>query len=208
MNWVEAIGYLGTGLTIASTAMSTMIPLRVVSILASVAVMTYGLLTGSMPVVLTEAIQIPFNAWRLYQMVRLVRDVKRAAGGDLSLDWLRPFGESRRVAAGAVLFRKGDPAGEMFLIESGRFRIEELDLDIRPGAIVGELGMLSPGNLRTGTLVCTEPGIVLGVAYADVKQLYYQNPEFGFSFLKLTSERLFQAAQAAPARAPAGTDVI
>lgn len=41
-NWIEAIGYLGTGLTIASTAMSTMIPLRVVSILASVAVMTYG----------------------------------------------------------------------------------------------------------------------------------------------------------------------
>ncbi len=76
------------------------------------------------------------------------------------------------------------------------------------GAIVGELGMLSPGNLRTGTLVCIEPGIVLGVAYADVKQLYYQNPEFGFYFLKLTSERLFQAAQAVPARAPAGTDII
>ncbi|GJD62540.1 cyclic nucleotide-binding domain-containing protein [Methylobacterium frigidaeris] len=208
MNWVEAIGYLGTALTIASTAMSTMIPLRVVSILASVAVMTYGILTGSMPVVLTEAIQIPFNAWRLYQMVRLVRDVERAAGGDLSLDWLRPFGESRRIAAGEVLFRKGDPAAEMFLIEGGRFRIEELGLEIRPGAIVGELGMLSPGNLRTGTLVCTEPGVVLGVAYSDVKQLYYQNPEFGFYFLKLTSERLFQTAQAAPDRARAGTEVI
>ncbi|KMO30283.1 cyclic nucleotide-binding protein [Methylobacterium tarhaniae] len=204
--------------------MSTMIPLRVVSILASVAVMTYGLLTGSMPVVLTEAIQIPFNAWRLYQMVRLVRDVERAAEGDLSFDWLRPFGESRRIAAGEVLFRKGEPADEMFLIESGRFRIEELGLgerglgelglgkqglEIRPGAVVGELGMLSPGNLRTGTLVCIEPGIALGVAYADVKQLYYQNPEFGFAFLKLTSERLFQGAQAGPAaRAPAGTEVI
>nr|WP_246775671.1 cyclic nucleotide-binding domain-containing protein [Methylobacterium aquaticum] len=207
-NWVEAIGYLGTALTIASTAMSTMIPLRVVSILASMAVITYGLLTGSMPVVLTEAIQIPFNLWRLYQMVRLVRDVERAAEGDLSLDWLRPFGESRRVAAGEVLFRKGDPADEMFLIEGGRFRIEELGLEIRPGAIVGELGMLSPGNLRTGTLVCTEPGIVLGVAYTDVKQLYYQNPEFGFYFLKLTSERLFQAAQGAPARGAVGTDAI
>lgn len=207
-NWVEAIGYVGTALTIASTAMSTMIPLRVVSLLASVAVITYGILTGSMPVVLTEAIQIPFNAWRLYQMIRLVRDVERAAEGDLSIEWLRPFGESRRIAAGTVLFRKGDPADEMFLIESGRFRIDELDIDIRPGAIVGELGMLSPGNLRTGTLTCTEPGIVLGVAYSDVKQLYYQNPEFGFSFLKLTSERLFQAAHGAPARVPAGSDVI
>jgi hypothetical protein len=209
MNWVEAIGYLGTGLTIASTAMSTMIPLRIVSILASVAVLTYGLLTGSMPVVLTESIQIPFNAWRLYEMVRLIKDVERAADGDLSLDWLKPFGQSRRFAAGEVLFRKGDQAEEMFYVESGCFRIAELGIDVRPGAIVGELGLLSPGNLRTGTLVCVEPGVALGVAYSDVKQLYYQNPEFGFYFLKLTSERLFQAAQAsaAPTPAAAGTEV-
>ncbi|GJD50874.1 hypothetical protein OPKNFCMD_3622 [Methylobacterium crusticola] len=210
MNWVEAIGYLGTALTIASSAMSTMIPLRIVSILASVAVLSYGILTASMPVVLTEAIQIPFNAWRLYQMVRLVRDVEKAADGDLSLDWLKPFGTSRRFAAGEVLFRKGDAAAEMFYVESGRFRIAELGIEIGPGAIVGELGMLSPGNLRTGTLVCVAPGIALGVPYSDVKQLYYQNPEFGFYFLKLTSERLFQSARHAPSPAPAasGTEVL
>lgn len=212
MNWVEAIGYLGTALTVASTAMGTMIPLRIVALCASCAVITYGFLIGSVPVMLTEAIQIPFNAWRLYEMIRLVRDTEKAASGDLSLDWLKSFGTSRRFRAGEVLFLKGDPAHEMYLIESGRFRIAEHGLDVRPGQIVGELGMLSPGNRRTGSLACVEAGSARCLSYSEVKQLYYQNPEFGFYFLKLTSERLFQSAAetagtARPA-APVGSDVL
>jgi uncharacterized transporter YbjL len=37
--------------------MSTMIPLRIVSLCASCAVIVYGLLIGSIPVVLTECIR-------------------------------------------------------------------------------------------------------------------------------------------------------
>jgi hypothetical protein len=33
---------------------------------------------------------------------------------------------------------------------------------------------------------------VMIATYAQVKQIYYQNPEFGFHFLELTSARLFQ----------------
>lgn len=201
MNWVEAIGYLGTALTIAATAMSTMIPLRIVALCASCAMITYGFLTNSWPIVLMEAVQIPINAVRLYQMVRLVRDVERAADGDLSLDWLKPYGTARSFKAGQTIFSKGERATELFTIESGRFRIPEHDLEIGPGAVVGELGMLSPDNLRTGSLVCVEAGRALSVSYSDVKQLYYQNPEFGFYFLRLTSERLFQSAgHTAPAK--------
>lgn len=195
MNWVEAIGYLGTALTISASAMSTMIPLRIIALLASCVVITYGFLIGSMPVVLTEMIQIPFNAFRLWQMLRLVRDVEKAADGDLSLDWLRPFGSERPFGVGEVLFRHGDPATEMYYVESGVFKIPEYGIEVRKGGIVGELGLLSPGNTRTASLVCVEAGRALCVSYSDVKQLYYQNPEFGFYFLKLTSERLFQSAQ-------------
>jgi CRP-like cAMP-binding protein len=99
----------------------------------------------------------------------------------------------------------------MYLIESGRFRIAEHGLDVRPSQIVGELGMLSPGNRRTGSLACVEAGSARCLSYSEVKQLYYQNPEFGFYFLKLTSERLFQsAAEATGAQrtVPAGSDVL
>ena len=60
------------------------------------------------------------------------------------------------------------------------------------GAIVGELGMLSPSNVRTQTLECVEAGLVLSVSYTKVEELYVQNPAFGFYFLRLSSARLFQ----------------
>jgi len=68
---------------------------------------------------------------------------------------------------------------------------------VQAGGIVGELGLLSPGNARTASLICTEPGKALCVTYSDLKELYYQNPDFGFSFLKLTTDRLFQSVEAA-----------
>ena len=80
--------------------------------------------------VLTEAIQIPFNAFRLWQMLRLVRQTEKAADGDLSLDWLEPFGTERRFKAGEVVFRKGDEASEMFYVKSGRYRVVEPDIEV------------------------------------------------------------------------------
>ena len=51
---------------------------------------------------------------------------------------------------------------------------------------------LSPSNERTQTLECIESGVVLGVSYDQVEQLYVQNPAFGFYFLRLSTARLFQ----------------
>ena len=52
--------------------------------------------------------------------------------------------------------------------------------------------MLSPSNLRTQSLECIESGTILSVSYSKVEELYVQNPEFGFYFLRLSSARLFQ----------------
>ena len=47
-------------------------------------------------------------------------------------------------------------------------------------------------RLRTQTLECTENGEVLQITYEQVRQLYHQNPQFGFYFLQLIARRLFQ----------------
>jgi CRP/FNR family cyclic AMP-dependent transcriptional regulator len=101
----------------------------------------------------------------------------------------------------------------MYYVEGGVFRIPEYGILVRAGGVVGELGLLSPGNTRTASLVCVEAGQALRISYSEVKQLYYQNPEFGFYFLKLTSERLFQSAQQRaqplhPAAIPAGNEAL
>jgi CRP-like cAMP-binding protein len=98
----------------------------------------------------------------------------------------------RRHSAGDELFRKDDRANEMFFVLSGRFRLKELGMEIAPGQVVGELGLLSPDQHRGQTLECVTDGEVLSITYDQVRQLYFQNPEFGFFFLQLTARRLFQ----------------
>jgi CRP-like cAMP-binding protein len=75
---------------------------------------------------------------------------------------------------------------------SGRFRLVESGIEFPVGAIVGELGMLSPSKARTQTLECVEAGVILSVSYSKVEELYVQNPAFGFYFLRLSSARLFE----------------
>jgi CRP-like cAMP-binding protein len=51
--------------------------------------------------------------------------------------------------------------------------------------------MLAPDNRRTATLECIEEGEALSITYEQVEELYYQNPTFGFYFLRLATARLF-----------------
>jgi CRP-like cAMP-binding protein len=90
------------------------------------------------------------------------------------------------------LFYKDEKAEDMLYIVSGRFKLIESGIELPVGAIVGELGMLSPSNVRTQSLECIEAGLILSVSYSKVEELYVQNPAFGFYFLKLASARLFQ----------------
>ena len=80
----------------------------------------------------------------------------------------------------------------MFYVVSGKFLVSEIGVTIPSGQVFGELGMLAPDNRRTSSMECTETGVVLTITYDKVQELYFQNPTFGFYFLRLTTERLLQ----------------
>jgi CRP-like cAMP-binding protein len=80
----------------------------------------------------------------------------------------------------------------MYYSVSGRYRLREMGIEIPAGQVFGDLGLLAPDNRRTQTIECIEDGSVLTATYQQVKELYFQNPQFGFYFLRLTSERLFE----------------
>ena len=63
---------------------------------------------------------------------------------------------------------------------------------VPPGRLMGELGFAAPKNRRTQTIQCLESGDVLSITYETLLELYFQNPEFGYYLLSLTSERLLQ----------------
>jgi CRP-like cAMP-binding protein len=98
--------------------------------------------------------------------------------------------KKRKYRKGDVLFRQGDPADDMFLVDKGRFRVAELGSELQPGQIFGEMGLLTTGSHRTRSVECVETGHVLTLPYDEVRALYFENPEFGFYFLRLVASRL------------------
>jgi len=189
---VEIVGYIGAGLMVVTLAMRTMIPLRVVGIVSSAFQIAFALLAGITPMLIQHGILLPMNAWRLHQQLQLIRKLRVASTGDLSMEWLLPLMDKRAVKAGQTLFRKGDAADAMFVVGSGRLRLKESGLNVEPGAVVGELGLVSPDQQRTQTVICVEDAEIMQISYDRIKGLYFENPSFGFYFLRLTTARLFQ----------------
>jgi hypothetical protein len=177
---------------VATTTMRTMIPLRLFSILTNLVLIATAIPSHNYLLMLVQTVVLVLNSYRLHQMLQLVQDVKRSVSGDLSMEWLKPFMTERKCNAGEMLFYKGEKAEDMLYIVSGRFRLVESGIELPVGAIVGELGMLSPSKVRTQSLECIDAGMILSMSYAQVEQLCVQNPAFGFYFLRLSSARLFQ----------------
>ena len=192
MHWIDALGYFGALLTIGTYSMKTMIPLRIIGICANVVFLTWGLSGNIYPSIFLHLVLLPLNATRLYQMLQLTQKVRLASQGDLNMDWLKPFMSRRGVKKCEVLFTKGELATAMFYTVTGGYRLVEIDTPVPPGQVVGEIGLIAPDNKRTLTFECIEDGDLLTISYSQVKQLYYQNPQFGFFFLQLISQRLFQ----------------
>jgi CRP-like cAMP-binding protein len=186
------LGLIGAAFHLASMSMRTVIPLRTTGIASAAFLLAAAILSRSVLAIVLYALLIPVHFFRLYQMLALIKKVRAAAGSDLSMDWLRPYMKRRSYRAGDVVFRKGDVANEMFLVGKGRYRVPELDIDLRPGEIFGELGLLTSGSRRTQSVECVETGHVMTLPYDEVRALYFENPEFGFYFLELSSGRLLQ----------------
>jgi hypothetical protein len=192
IGWVDGVGYCASLLVFCTFYMKTMIPLRSVAIASNVVFITYGLAGGVYPVLVLHVVLLPLNCLRLHQMRTLIRKVREASLGNMSVDWLIPLMARHEMKSGDVLFRKGDKADSMYLVLAGSVRLAEIDVALGPGALIGEIGVFAPDARRTGTAVC-ESDVEFGVISGEkVLQLYYQNPTFGFSMFRLVIGRMLE----------------
>ena len=183
---VGAIFFVATLLT------QTMVPLRVANMVGCTFFVGFGALAGDVKTFLLYLLLLPINAFRLRQMLNLVKKARSATQGDTSMEWLKPFMTERKYRKGDIVCKKDDPADEMFLTVTGNFLVTEIGVELPPGRLMGELGFLSPNNRRTATVECTENGHVLTITYEKLLEIYFQNPQFGYYFLVLTSQRLLE----------------
>jgi hypothetical protein len=177
---------------VATLLMQTMVPLRVANMAGCTFFVAFGALSGHVATFLLYLLLLPINAIRLRQMLTLVKKARVATLGDMSMEWLRPFMTERKYRRGDRLFEKGDEANEMFLTVTGKFLVTEIGVELPPGRLMGELGFLTPNKRRTATVECTEDGQVLIITYEKLLEIYFQNPQFGYYFLVLTSQRLLE----------------
>ena len=180
-----------SALNVVGSFVKTMIPLRWLAVGSNVGFMIYGALFPSLPMMMLHALLLPINIYRAGEMVQLTRRVNAAASAnDNSGLWLRPYMKRRKLAKGAILFRKGDKADYLYMLASGRIELEEIGAVLEPGRIFGEISFFSPERRRTMTARCIEPCELLSINESTVRQLYYQNPDFGFQMIGLVAGRL------------------
>jgi hypothetical protein len=199
MRFAEVLGYIAATLVFATFSMKTMVPLRVVGICSNVFFIAYGYLNPAYPLLVLHCMLLPLNIFRLRQMLSLVKETKESTEGDLDMNWIKPFTTTRDMTPGEVLFRKGDEAKEIIFVMSGSLNIPELGVQISPGDVVGELGMLSPDKQRQQSAICVDGGQLLVITYDQVRALFFQNPKFGYYFMQLASQRLFENLKRAQA---------
>jgi CRP/FNR family cyclic AMP-dependent transcriptional regulator len=178
-------------LTITSSFVKTMVPLRVLAVCSNCGFLAYGVLHPSYVMALMHGVLLPLNVLRLNDMLRLTRRVRVASGrNDTSGLWLRPYMKSEKHKAGEVLFIKGALAEHLYVLVEGKVEFVEIGVTIGPGQMFGEIAFFAPHGRRTLTARCSEDCVVLSINQSTVRQLYYQNPAFGFEIVGLIAARL------------------
>lgn len=128
------------------------------------------------------------------QLQRVFPDLK---GTERLLQYL----EQRELREGEVLIKQGDPAEEMYFVESGLVTIE-LELpnnkrlrlrSIRGGAMVGEVGMYLQQE-RTASVIAAHPSVVYRLSAESLKTMQAKDPDVAVQFhewiVRLLAERI------------------
>jgi energy-converting hydrogenase Eha subunit E len=192
MEWAEAFGYLGAALALITVSMKTMLPLRLAAIGSSLAFLAYGIVDHLLPVIVLHALMLPVNAGRLVQVVRLRQATARATKGEMSIEPLLPFMLQVQRKQGSVLFEKNDPADILYYLAEGAVRIVEVNKLRAARSFIGEIALFAPNGRRTATVVCETDCTLFAITARKVKELYFENPEFGLYVVHLITGRLIE----------------
>ena len=182
---------LAAALIVVSAFVKTIIPLRWLAVASNIGFVIYGWVHPSPLILALHGILLPVNLWRVLEMQRLTRRVRRGSVADTHYGlWLQPHMRRRRLAAGTVLFRKGDPVDRLYMLVEGQMELVESGHMLLPGRMFGEIAFFSPDRLRTATARCTSACTVLSIDETSFKQLFFENPDLGFEIVRLIAGRL------------------
>jgi SulP family sulfate permease len=115
---------------------------------------------------------------------------------------LMAYLEKTVLGAGSYLFRQGDPAGDLYFIESGQLTVQlEFPAEkplrlrtLRAGTVVGEVGLYLREGTRTASVIAVQPSTLYRLSARSLQQLEESDPALASAFhqylARLMAERL------------------
>jgi CRP/FNR family transcriptional regulator, cyclic AMP receptor protein len=189
-SFAEWVGVAAAGASLYAANAKTIIPLRVAAIVANFLALIYSSLHGTYPTFVLNAVLLPLNAVRLRDMWRLVREIDTAMKGDLNADWLLPYTRPVKFKAGEFIMHRGEYATAAFYVASGEVELVEIGAVFGKGTLLGEIGLFAPDGKRNMSVRCRSDVQAAKLDYDRFKELYFQNPQFGFRLLHLIVARM------------------
>jgi SulP family sulfate permease len=141
-------------------------------------------------------------------------DARSGGGQDDALGTLPPglrtSLERVSLEEGTVLIRQDEPPGDVFVLESGRLRVEMVTPEgtrmrlrtVLPGVVVGEIALYT-GESRTADVVAETPSVVLRLSRGSIERMERSEPELAAALHRwlatMLSERLTETQRAAMA---------
>jgi CRP/FNR family transcriptional regulator, cyclic AMP receptor protein len=186
---VEFFGVAAAAASLYAAQSKTIIPLRAAAIAANLLAMIYFLMHEIYPTFVLNAVMLPVNAWRLRSMIRLIHDTDAAVKSDMNAEWLLPYTRPKNFKAGAIIMERGEYATAAYYIVSGEVEVMDINQTFGKGTLIGEIGLFTPDGRRTKTVRCKTDVQTAVIDYDQFKELYFQNPQFGFRLLHLVVAR-------------------
>lgn len=191
--WIETIGWLASLLTVATYAMNTMIPLRVLAVGSSLLFIVYAFLLQLWPLMAMEAVLLPINCFRLWQIAALrgrLSTISDEEKPDFSI--VRRYGKRQQFKAGAMVFERGDAVDKLYFLAEGRVVIEEYDTCLPAGDIFGEIAFFTVDSTRTASARCVEDALVYALDKKRFMRLQFEDPSFGLAVMQRVTSRLIE----------------
>jgi len=198
MSLVDIVGWVAALFTLAAYSMRTMVPLRIAALGSNLSFIVFGALDATLPILVLHLVLLPFNGYRLWELLRGVRTVRAARGKEPDFSWLRDVATPAAYKGGTHVFRKGDPPGHLYYIDSGEVLLEEIGVTLGPHDIFGEIAFFTDARERTVSARCVGDCRILVIDEARFLTLYHQNPTFGFAIVQLIVKRLLDGIEKRP----------
>ncbi|MGA9410921.1 MAG: cyclic nucleotide-binding domain-containing protein [Roseobacter sp.] len=193
--WIEAVGWLASALTVATYTMNTMMPLRILAIASSVCFAFYAAVLQLWPLLAMELLLLPINVYRFWQILSLRGKLNASAkNAEQDFSVIKAYGKQRRIPAGTVVFANGDAVDRLYFLARGRVLIEEIGIELSAGEIFGEMAFFTDEAVRTATARCVEDATVFEIDEKRFMRLQFEDPSFGMSVMRTITRRLIENA--------------